>query len=185
MERVTKTAPHRVYGILAEFSSPGDLLHAAEKMRDAGFSRFDCHSPFPIHGMDHAMGLKRSIVGYVAGVSAFIGGGLILLLQWWASSIDYPIIIGGKPFFSYPAYVPVTFGVTILFAALGAVIAMLVANRLPQPFHGLFYSDRFAKFSNDGFFVSVESEDPKFDEHKTKSFLESIGGRHAEIVSGE
>lgn len=175
----------KTYGMIAEFESSGALLHAAEKMRDAGYTTFDCHSPFPIHGMDAAMGLKRSVVGYVAGISGLCGGVFALWLQWWTSAVDYPIVISGKPFFSYVAFVPVTFGLSVLFAALGAVIGMLVTNRLPQLFHGWFYSPKFCQFSNDKFFVSVEAGDKKYDVVKTRSFLESIGGKHVEVVEGE
>ncbi len=175
----------KTYGMIAEFESPGALVTAAEKMRDAGYTTFDCHSPFPIHGMDAAMGLKRSIVGYIAGISGLCGGICAMWLQWWTSAVDYPIVISGKPFFSYVAFIPVTFGLTVLFAALGAVIGMLITNRLPQLFHGWFYSNRFAKFSDDGFFVSVEAHDKQYDQQRTKSLLESIGGRHIEVVEGE
>ena len=178
-------AKTQVYGMIAEFESSGALLAAAEKMRDAGYTTFDCHSPFPIHGMDAAMGLKRSVVGYVAGICGLTGGSFGLWLQWWTSAVDYPMVISGKPYFSYVAFVPVTFGLTVLFAAIGAVTAMLVTNRLPRLFHGWFYSSRFAKFSNDGFLISVEVHDKKYDPVKTKALLESIGGKHVEMVEGE
>jgi hypothetical protein len=179
------TPAKKSYGMIAAFESPGALLSAAEKMRDAGYTTFDCHSPFPIHGMDSAMGLKRSKVGYIAGISGLCGGSFALWLQWYTSAVDYPIVISGKPFFSYVAFVPVVFGLAVLFAALGAVIGMLVTNRLPQLFNGWFYSARFCKFSNDGFIVSVEAHDKKYDPAKTKAFLESIGGRQVEVVEGE
>jgi len=177
-------ADHRnkVLGLLAEFEGPTELIEAAEKMRDGSFKRFDCHSPYPIHGMDQAMGLKRSPVGYIAGALGFIGGAGGLLLQWWTSTIDYPVVISGKPFFSYQAYVPVTFGLTVLLAALGAFFAMLIANRLPQWYHAVFHSDRFAKATDDGFFISVDSSDPKFEENQTRQFLESIGGKNIELL---
>ncbi len=185
-ETVTAAAPAiQTYGILAAFKNAGDLLHAAEKVRDAGYAKFDAHSPFPIHGMDQAMGLRRSIVGYCAGISAFLLGSFGFWLQWWTSSVDYPLIIAGKPFNSYPAYVVVTFGLTVLGAALGALLSMLILNRLPQPFHGLFYSKQFEKFSDDGFFISIEAGDAKFSETETVRFLESIGGTNVEVVRGE
>ena len=174
-----------VYGMLAEFSGPAELLVAAAKVRDAGYHDFDCHSPFPIHGMDAAMGLKPSKVGYIAGICGLIGGVSGLTLQWWVSAVDYPLVISGKPYFSYPAYVPVTFGLTVLFAALGAVFGMLVTNRLPRLWHAVFYSDRFGKVTDDGFFISIEAEDAAFDEQKTRGFLESIGGTHVEALKGE
>ncbi len=175
----------KVYGMIAQFESSGALLHAAEKIRDAGYTTFDCHSPFPIHGMDAAMGLKRSVVGYIAGISAVVGGSFAFWLQWYTSAVDYPLVISGKPFNSFVAFIPVTFGLTVLFAALGAVIGMLITNRLPQHFHGFFYSERFCKFSNDAFVVSVEAGDKMYDANKTRAFLESIGGKHIEVVEGE
>ena len=176
---------HKTYAALAEFEGTAGLLKAAAKVRDAGYKKFDCHSPFPIHGMDAAMGLKRSAVGYIAGICAFIGGAFGLWLQWWTSAVDYPLVISGKPFFSYQAFVIVTFGLTVLGGALGAFFSMLIINRLPQLFHGIFYSPNFGKFSDDGFFVSIESDDPRFDEKGTVAFLESIGGRNVELVTGE
>ncbi len=173
---------HAVHGMLAEFENPGALLEAARKMRAAGYSRFDCHSPFPIHGMDQAMGLKRSILGYiVAAVSfaAMIGG---LTLQWYANAHDYPIVVAGKPFFSYQSYAPVGFGITVFCAGFATLIGMLALNGLPRLFHPVFYSDRFARVTDDGFFISLESEDPQFDTEKATAFLESIGGKNVEIL---
>ena len=178
------TAEMNTYAIVAEFESAGALLKAAEQVRGAGFTKFDCHSPFPIHGMDAAMGLKRSPVGYIAGISALAGGAFGMWLQWWSSTVEYPIVISGKPFFSYQAYIIVTFGLTILGAALGAVFGMLITNRLPRLFHGLFHSDSFARFSNDAFFLSIEAEDPNFRERRVVEFLGSIGGRNIEVVRG-
>lgn len=173
------------YAVIARFDGPDDLLRAAEKVRDAGYKKFDCHSPFPIHGMDAAMGMKGSMVGYIAGICGTIGGVSGLALQWWTSTIAYPVVISGKPFFSYQAYVPVTFGLTVLFAALGAVFGMLITNRLPRWWDGLFYSDKFCQgVNNDGFFVSIEAADKKFDADKSRAFLESIGGKQVEVVTG-
>ena len=168
--------------ILAEFENPARLLNAAEKLREAGFKKFDCHSPFPIHGMDDAMGLKRSPLGWIVGVVAFIAlaGGVIL--EWWTSTIDYPIVISGKPFFSYQAYLPVAFALGVLCAGGSALVAMLALNRLPRLFHPVFFSGKFTRASDDGFFVSIESADPLFDVDKTKAFLESIGGKDLEVL---
>ena len=175
----------KTYAVLAEFEGTAGLLKAAEQVREAGYQKFDCHSPFPIHGMDAAMGLKRSAVGYIAGICAFVAGAFALWLQWWTSAVDYPLVISGKPLFSYQAFVIVTFGFTVLGGALGAFFSMLIINRLPQLFHGNFYSPNFGKFSDDGFLVSIEAEDPQFDEKETVAFLESIGGTNVEVVTGE
>jgi hypothetical protein len=172
----------KVMGIITRFENTADLLTAAEKTRDAGYRKFDCHSPFPIHGMDKAMGLKRSGLGWLVGLSGIIGTTSALALQWWTSTIDYPIVISGKPLFSFQAYVPVTFAVGVLLSAFAALFGMLILNGLPRLFHPVFYSNRFSRFSDDSFFISVESDDPKFDPEKTGKFLESIGGKDIELL---
>ncbi len=180
---MSNAVKEKVFSVLAEFEDPGALLHAAEKVRDEGYEKFDCHSPFPIHGMDAAMGLKRSPVGYIAGICGLLGGAFGFWLQWWTSTVDYPMVISGKPFFSFQAFIIVTFGLTVLGAAFGAVISMLMINRLPQFFHGNFYSKTFEKVTDNGFVVSIEANDPKFDKDKTRTFLESIGGKNVEVVT--
>ena len=174
---------NKVHGILARFESPGALLQAAEKIKDAGYEKFDCHSPFVIHGMDQAMGLKRSPLGYIVAVGGFFGFSGGLLLQWWVASEAYALVISGKPFFSLPAFIIVAFELTILFSAFATFFGMLRLNGLPKLFNPLFNSDNFGKFSDDGFFVSVESADPKFDAKATKSFLDSIGSKQTEVVN--
>jgi hypothetical protein len=168
--------------LLAEYDSPSALLKAAEKLRDAGYKHFDCHSPFPIHGLNQAMGLKRSSLGYIVGIAAIIGFTAAITLQWWTSAIDYPIVISGKPLFSYQAFVPVTFALAVLFSAIAATFGMLIINRLPQFFHPIFSSERFKKVTDDSFFISVESKDPLFDPTKTRSLLESSGGHNVEFI---
>jgi hypothetical protein len=175
-------APGSVVGVLARFESAAALLAAAQKVREAGYRKFDCHSPFPVHGMDAAMGLKRSPLGWIVGLAATIGTVGGLGLQWWTSSVEYPMVISGKPFFSYQAYVPITFGLGVLFSAFAAVVGMLVLNRLPQLHHPVFYSDRFGKFSDDEFFVSIEADDAQFDAKASADFLQSIGGLDLEVL---
>jgi hypothetical protein len=172
-------------GMLAAFESPAALMRAAAKMRDGGYTHFDCHSPFPIHGMDRAMGLKRSPLGFIVGAVAFCALTGISLMMWWMSAVDYPLVISGKPYFSFLAYVPPAFAITILSSALTALFGMLILNRLPQLFHPLFESKQFAKVTDDGFFISVAAQDPKFDIDATRQFLESIGGSHIEVVEAE
>lgn len=172
-------------GVLARFANPAELIDAAQKVRDAGYQKFDCHSPFPIHGMDDAMGLKRSPLGFIVGAMTLTGASLGMLLQWWTASIEYPLVIAGKPFFSWQAFIIVTFAMFVLFGAFGSVFGMFHLNRLPRLHHPLFYSDNFAKVTDDGFFVSIEVEDAKFDEKQTAAFLTSIGGVDVELVAGE
>jgi len=168
--------------ILAQFGGPEELIQAAKKTREAGYKKFDCHSPYPIHGMDQAMGLKRSPLGYIIGIMGGIGLVSALGLQYWTSAVEYPLIISGKPFFSYQAFIPVTFAITVLFAAFGAFFGMLHLNRLPKLFDIRFNSETFGKVSDGGFFVSVESTDSKFDQSETTAFLQSIGASEVEFV---
>ena len=175
----------KTHAILAEFSNPATLMKAAEKVRDAGYEKFDCHSPFPIHGMDQAMGLKRSKVGYIVGGMTILGATLGMALQGWASTIEYPLVISGKPFFSWQAFIIVTFALFVLFGAFGAVFGMLHLNRLPRLHHPVFYSEKFAKVTDDAFYVSIEAEDEKFDNEQVKKFLSDIGGTDVELLEGE
>tara|TARA_Y100000748_G_scaffold130731_1_gene109584 strand:+ start:4948 stop:5481 length:534 start_codon:yes stop_codon:yes gene_type:complete len=173
------------YGILARFECPKSLVYAAEKVRDEGFTNFDCHSPFPIHGMDDAMGLKRSKLGYVIGAMGMTGALFGFGLQSWIHSIEYPMNISGKPFFAYPAYAIITFELMVLFSAFGAVFGMMFFNRIPRFHHPVFYSEKFSDVSSDAFYVSIEVEDPKYDEEKVISFLEDLGGTEIEVLKDE
>ena len=179
---MNKTGTGAILGTLARFESPADLLHAAEKVRDAGYKHFDCHSPFPVHGMDKAMGLKRSKLGWIIGLAAIAGTSGALLLTWWTMAVDYPLVISGKPFFAYQAYVPVIFASGVLLSAVAALVGMLAINGLPRLHHPVFYSEQFGQVTDDGFFVSIESRDPKFQIEQTRLFLESIGGKDIEIL---
>ncbi len=167
--------------ILAEFESAAALYHAAEKMRDAGCRHFDCHSPFPIHGMDAAMGLERSPLGWIAGLCATFGALGGVALQWYASTIAYPLVISGKPFFSFQAYLPVTFALGVLMAAGASLFGMLGLNRLPQFHHPLFNSERFKRVTDDGFFISAIAVN-NAEGDKLQKFLESIGGSNIEVL---
>ena len=169
--------------ILAEFKDPQALIEAAEQMQAAGYRKYDCHSPFPIHGMDQAMGLKRSPLGYIVFVMAMIAliGGITL--EWWTSTIDYPLVISGKPFFSYQAYGPVAFAIMVLTGAFIALFGMLGLNKLPRLFHPLFASKNFERATDDGFFISVEADDPQYDETAVKKFLSKIGGKNVEVIT--
>ncbi len=176
----------KTLGLIAEFSSPADLLHAAEKLREERYSQFDCHSPFPIHGMDQAMGLKRSILGYVVGFFAFLGAAIGFGLQSWSHAVAYPLVISGKPYFAWQSYIVITFALLVLFGAISAVFGMLSLNRLPRFHHPVFYSDHFEKkASDDGFFVSIDAADGQFKLVQTKQLLESMGSTHIELLEEE
>jgi len=174
-----------IHGLLAEFENPSALLRAAARMRDSGYRKFDCHSPFPIHGMDEAMGLKRSPLGYIVFVAAAIGLSAGVLLEWWTSTVAYPLVISGKPFFSYQAYGPVAFAVMVLTSSFTALIGMLVLNRLPRYYHNLFHAKNFGRITNDGFFISVEKDDLNFDLNTTRNILTEAGATSVEVVQSE
>jgi Alternative complex III, ActD subunit len=170
--------------LLAEYDTPGDCLHAAEKLRDAGYTQFDSHSPFPIHGMDSAMGLPDSKLGWLVFPIGLSGTCLAFLMMWWMNCVDYPLVIGGKPptWQSIPSMVPIMFELTVLLSAFGTVLGMFHLNRLPRHHHPIFNSERFLAFSNDKFFVSVESSDPKWSLDKTRKLLDSTGPVGVELI---
>ena len=183
VEKETETTTPALY--LAEYDSPGAVLHAAEKFRDAGYTSFDSHTPFPIHGMDAAMGLKDSKLGLVVFPMAILGCSLGFLMMWWMNGVDYPIVIGGKPPYSLPSQIPIMFELTILFSALSTVFGMFAINKLPRHHHPIFNSDRFRGFSDDKFFLSVESDDPKWHIERTKTLLDSTHPNHVELVNDD
>ena len=170
--------------LLAEFETPGACLHAAEALRDAGYKDFDTHTPFPVHGMDAAMGLGDSKLGWIVFPIGLTGTTLAVSMMHWMNNIDYPIIIGGKPasIASIPSMVPIMFELTILLSAFATVFGMFHLNKLPRHHHPVFNSERFAGFSNDKFFVSVEATDPKFDLERTKKLLDDCHPTHVEVV---
>ena len=171
------------YGILARFDSPKSLMHAAEKVRDEGFEKFDCPSPFPIHGMDDAMGLKRSKLGYLIGFMGMSGALFGFGLQSWIHSIEYPMNISGKPFFAYPAYAIITFELMVLFSAIGAVFGMMFFNRIPRFHHPVFYSEKFSDVSSDAFYVSIEVDDPKYEEESLRLLFKNLDSNYIEVVN--
>ena len=170
------------YGLLAEFDNPGELLHAAEGVHGAGYKKFDTYSPFPIHGMDKAMGLGNSNVGWICLLGGITGLALATWLQWWTGQVDYPINISGKPFFAVEPSVPVMFELTVLFSAFAAVIGMLLLNGLPRPYNPLFYSESFSRVTDDAFFLMIATEDEKFDRQKTEELLKKLGGKNFEMI---
>jgi hypothetical protein len=183
----SKTTPRRVakakkFGLLAEYDTPAAVFKACEKIRDAGYKRWDSHTPFPVHNLDKAMGLKPSVLPFIVFACGMTGAACGLLLQWWSSTIAYPLVIAGKPLFSFQANVPVTFELGILFSAFGAVFGMLGLNKLPQFYHPLFNVARFARATDDRFFIAIEASDPKYDLDKTRKLLESTGSVKVEEV---
>ena len=171
------------FGLIAEFNTPAEAMHAAEKVRDAGFRRWDVHTPYAVHGMDAAMGLKNSKVGwftFLGGLTGYTSG---MLMIYYMNAYDYKIVVGGKPLFS-PFYAfPVSYELTILLASFGSLFGMLFLNRLPRLHHPLLKNRRFtAGATHDKFLVVVETADPKYSETGTRRLLEEAGSRHIEVV---
>ena len=171
-----------LFAYSAEFKDVDAVMSAARKCRDFGFTRWDVHAPCPIHGMDEAMGIKPTILPWLV-----LGGGLFgtcggLLMQWWMNAFDYQFLISGKPLWSLPANIPVAFETTVMGAAYTAVFSMFMLNRLPRLYNPLFKSARFRKATDDRFFVVIEASDPKFDENKTREFLERLHPESLERV---
>jgi hypothetical protein len=160
--------------MMAEFASPEELLAAAHRAREAGYRDMDAYSPFPIHGMDEVLKLPKSRVPLLVLIGALTGTLLGFGLEYWVSVIDYPILVGGKPFFSWPAFVPVAYETTILLGGLTAAIGMLAINGLPMPYHPVFNVERFSLAMTDRFFLCIEATDPKFNREETKNFLEGL-----------
>jgi hypothetical protein len=170
------------YGLLAEYETPHAICEASKKIRDAGYKNWDACTPFPVHGLDKAMGLKDSVLPWMVLVAGTTGCVLISWLMIWVAAYDYPLNIGGKPTWSIPAFVPPAFEVTILFSALTAVFGMFFLNGLPRLNHPLFHSKRFERVTDDKFFIVIEAQDKLFDLEKTKALLEGTHPVAVELV---
>jgi hypothetical protein len=175
-------ATPRLYGLLAEFDAPEDLVTAAERVYADGYRRLDAYTPFPVHGLAEAIGFHTNRLPLLVLIGGILGAGAGFFSQYWAAVIDYPLNVGGRPFNSWPAFVPITFEVTILVAALTAVLGMLALNGLPQPYHPVFNAPRFALATRDRFFLCIEATDPRFDPQATRKFLEGLGAKEVSDV---
>ena len=163
-----------IYGLMAEFDNPRALVAAAEKARLAGYRQMDAYSPIPIEELEEALGLRRTrlpILVFLGGLFGGLGG---YALQYWTQTMVYPMNVGGRPFHSWPQFIPVTFETTVLGAALTAFVGMWALNRLPQPYHPVFNVPEFARASTDRFFLCIEAPDPRFDLRATRQFLEGL-----------
>lgn len=172
----------KTYGLIAEFETSGEILTAAGKVKENGFEKFDTHTPFPVHGMDDAMGLKPTKLPWISLSGAVFGLTLAVSFQYWMSNVDYFLRIAGRPEGFIPVWVPIMFALTILFTAFATVFGMLGMNLLPRLNHPLFTSENFKRHSDDRFFIAIEAADPKFNMDSTKKFLEEIGGKNIEVI---
>jgi hypothetical protein len=172
----------RLFGLLAEFETVEAVLAAAESVREAGYRRFDVHTPIPIHGLDEAMGIRPTPIPWLVLGGGITGAALGLGLQWFTNAFDYPFLISGKPLFGLPAAIPVTFELTVLLAALGAVGFLFVLAGWPRWHHPLFSSERFRRASDDRFFISVEAGDELFEAARCRELLAALGAVAVEEV---
>jgi mono/diheme cytochrome c family protein len=171
-----------LYGYLAEYDTPGELVEAARKVKDAGYTEFDCYSPFPVHGIDNAMGIKRTILPLLVFGGGFTGACGGLLLQWYCNAHAWTWNISGKPIWSIPANIPIAYECAILLSVFASFFGMWILNKLPQVWHPLFRSDRFLRSTDDGFFIGIDAKDRRFDAAKTRSLLQDAGAIAIEDV---
>ncbi|HEX7486173.1 MAG TPA: DUF3341 domain-containing protein [Vicinamibacterales bacterium] len=171
-----------LYGLMAEFDNPDTLVAASRRARQEGYRRLDAYTPFPIEELHEALDAHRTGVPLLVLIGGIVGGLTGYGLQYWVSAVAYPLNIGGRPFHSWPSFIPVTFEMTVLFASLTAVFGMLALNKLPKPYHPVFNAPRFALATRDRFFLCIEAEDPKFDAAATRRFLESCAPREVTDV---
>jgi hypothetical protein len=171
-----------IYGLLAEFASAHALLAAAQRARDDGYRCMDAYTPFPVEGLARALGFRHTTVPFVTLCGGVLGGLVGYSMQYWMAAVDYPINVGGRPLNSWPAFIPVTFEMTVLGAALAAVLGMLALNGLPMPYHPVFHVPRFALASRDRFFLCIQSADPRFDRDSTRTLLATLGAKAVDEV---
>lgn len=184
----------KIYGVMGEFADPQDLVRAGRAARDFGYSKLDAYSPFPVHGIDDAIGVARSKLGWIVVCFSFLGMGLALLLQWgtgagnpawapwWSGMSPYPLVIGGKPLFDFTFSIPVTFELTVLLSAFAAVIGMFALNGLPRLYHPSFKHSSFHRATDDRFLLVIEASDPLFDAEEGAKLLRSLGAHAVEVV---
>jgi hypothetical protein len=187
------TVSQRPYALLAEFDTVPEVMHAAEKVRDAGYMIWDVHSPMPIHGINASMGLRPTILSWITLAHGLAGAAFGLLLTWWmnatslpglsASVQGYPFLISGKPIYSLPANIPIIFETTVLFAAIGTLLGMLGLNKLPMLYNPLAKNRRFLRATADRFFIVIEADDQLFDLEGTRKFLQALRPSAIELVT--
>jgi hypothetical protein len=184
--RVPASPRHRVtpslYGVMAEFDNPTDLVAAARSTYESGYRRINGYSPYPIEELSEAIGFTRTSLPLIVLIGGILGGVGGFFMQYWMEVSNYPLNVGGKPYNSWPAFVPITFECTVLCAALAAVLGMLALNKLPQPYHPVFNAPNFALATRDRFFLVIEANDPKFDHDDVIQFMKSLDARDVSDV---
>ena len=175
----------QLYGVMGEFESPEAILQAARKAREAGYRHITAYTPMPVEGLAQIIGFRWTAVPLITLLGGLAGGLSGFGMEYWMSAVSYPLNVGGRPLNSWPAFIPVTFELTILGAALSAVFGMLALNRLPQPHHPVFNVERFSRASTDRFFLCIESRDPKFHLAESAKFLQSVSAQHVSEVKDE
>lgn len=171
-----------LYGLTAEFDDAHQLIGAANKTREAGYKKIDAYAPFPVEGLSDALGHRDHYIIQIMLGAGVVGGLTGFGLQYWATLLEYPLNIGGRPLYAWPSWIPITFELTVLFAALSGIFGMFAINGLPEPYHPMFDAPNFDRASSDRFFLTIESRDPKFDREKTRQFLESLGAMQVSEV---
>jgi hypothetical protein len=175
----------QLYGVMGEFETPEAILHAARRAREAGYRHITAYTPIPVEGLAQIIGFRWTAVPLITLLGGLAGGLSGFGMEYWMSAMSYPINVGGRPLNSWPAFIPVTFELTILGASLSAVFGMLALNRLPQPYHPVFNVERFSRASTDRFFLCIESRDPKFHLAESAKFLQSVSALHVSEVKDE
>jgi hypothetical protein len=178
----TKAKPP-IHGLLAEFTTPEAVLGAARRAFEQGYRRLDAYTPFPVEGLAEAIGFTRNRLPLIVLAGGIVGGLAAYLMMWYSAVINYPLNVGGRPYHSWPAFVPITFEMTVLAAAFAAVLGMLGLNGLPMPYHPVFNVPSFAQASRNRFFLGIQADDPLFDRAQTRHFLEGLGPKEVHEVA--
>ncbi len=173
----------KVYGVVAEFPSPEELLAAIHGAKARGFRKLDAFTPFAAHGIDTALDRRRSPLGYIVFGMGALGAAAGVLLQWWTGAVSYPLVIAGKPLFALEFSIPVVFELTVLFAAFGAVVGMFAINGLPRLYHPIFQHSRYERVTTDAFLLAIEADSEPFDAGEAAAALKALGGVHVEVIA--